>query len=64
MTADRKAIVAYCPEVVDPMVTMHACWSADNGHETAVFPTERDAIDFAWKRWRMEAVVDRRKCPR
>lgn len=52
-----RAIVRFLPEEVGRMVTMHACWSADNGVETSVFPTEDEAIEFCRKRWRMEPVV-------
>lgn len=41
----RKAIVAYHPEEVGPLVTM------------------QEAVDFAWRRWRMECVIDRRAVP-
>lgn len=52
-----RAVVEYVPEERGSLVTMHACWLADNGCETAVFPTKQEAIDFCWKRWGMRARV-------
>ena len=52
-----EAVVQHWPEERGHMVTMHACWSADNGIETAVFPTKQEAIDFCWRRWRLRARV-------
>lgn len=43
-----KATVFYVPEVI-----IEAKWAADNGRETCVFPTQEEAIDFAWRRWRV-----------
>lgn len=55
-----SATVFWKPEDVSPMVTLHACWVADNGYETAVFPTEAAAVDFCWKRWRTKPRITRR----
>lgn len=43
-----KATVFYNPPVV-----LKGSWAADNGRETAVFPTQEEAIAFAWDRWRI-----------
>lgn len=43
--------VEYVPEQPGPLVTMHACWMADNGFETAVFASRDEAVDFCVKRW-------------
>lgn len=47
-----RVVVEFLPEQIGQMVTFHACWSADNGSETAVFPTKEEAIEFCHKRWR------------
>jgi hypothetical protein len=44
-------VVEYRPEEPGPLVTMHACWMADNGVETAVFVTQQEAVEFCVKRW-------------
>lgn len=51
------SVVRFLPEEVGPMVTMHACWSADNGYETAVFPTKDEAVLFCRRRWHSEPVI-------
>jgi hypothetical protein len=60
----RKGIVKprvfYQPEKRGRLVTLHACWVADNGYETAVFPTQEEAVEFARKRWRQEPVIETR----
>lgn len=50
-----RAVVRFLPETDGHLVVMKACWSADNGYETAVFATRDEAVDFAWKRWRVPA---------
>lgn len=52
-----RATVEYKPEEPGEMVTMHACWVADNGYETAVFPTKEEAIAFCRRRWKLEPTV-------
>ena len=44
-------VVEYRPEEPGPLVTMHACWMADNGVETAVFVTQQEAVEFCVTRW-------------
>lgn len=39
------------PGYESPMVTIKPGWAADNGVETATFPTFDEAKDFAEKRW-------------
>ena len=52
---DREWItVTYRPEIRSPLSTLHACWVADNGRETAVFATKDEAIAFCVKRWRRQ----------
>ncbi len=56
LTAVRTAapLVWFIPEQSGVMVTMHACWGADFAGETAVFPTEGEAVEFCRKHWRRE----------
>ena len=53
-------LVWFIPERPGRMVTMHACWGADFAGETAVFPTEAEAVAFCRRRWRREPRIDRR----
>lgn len=56
MTVKRTrfwATVFFMPPDDGPLVLMKAAWAADNGVETCVFVTQEEAIDFAWKRWRI-----------
>lgn len=57
--SEAHPVVGFVPEDVGPMVTLHAHWYADNGYETAVFPTEQEAVAFARRRWRREPIVMR-----
>ena len=49
------ALVWFSPEEPGEIVTLHAYWGADNGVETATFPTKAEAIEFCWRRWRVPA---------
>lgn len=53
----RYATVWFQPEEPGGMVTLHAYWGADNGVETATFPTKEEAVAFCWRRWRLKARV-------
>lgn len=52
-----KPLVWFIPEDVGPLVTMHACWGADFYGETAVFPTQAEAVEFCRKRWNREPSI-------
>ncbi len=60
MASEPKPLVWFIPEKRGLMVTLHACWGADFGGETAVFPTEAEAVAFCHKRWKCEPRVNRR----
>jgi hypothetical protein len=47
--------VEFLPESETDLLVYKPCWSADNGYETAVFPTKEEAIAFCWTRWRVPA---------
>ena len=53
MKPERWATVFYMPPTDGPLVSTKAAWGADNGAETCVFVTQEEAIDFAWRRWRV-----------
>lgn len=60
MADEARPLVWSIPEKVGRLVTTHACWGADFIGQTAVFPTEAEAVDFCRKRWGREPRVDRR----
>ena len=53
MTVAHWATVFYMEPTDGPLVSTKAAWGADNGAETCVFVTQEEAIDFAWRRWRV-----------
>lgn len=51
--SDHRATVFYTPRSESELVIIKARWAADCNGETAAFATQEEAIDFAWKRWRV-----------
>lgn len=50
-----RVTVGYIPRSETALVVVKPHWYADNGYETAVFPTKAEAIEFCRKRWRVDA---------
>ncbi len=53
MASRYQATVFYTPREEGNLVIFQAGWAADKGYETAAFATQEEAINFAWKRWRV-----------
>lgn len=51
----KRATVFFMPQSETDLVICKPCWAADDGYETAVFPTQAEAIAFCWKQWRVPA---------
>lgn len=51
----RFATVGFMPGSETALVILKSSWYADNGYETAAFPTRAEAVEFCWKRWRVPA---------
>jgi hypothetical protein len=53
-----KVTITFDPGHEEKFVVYKPCWAADNGYETALFQTEREAEEFACKRWGWRKPVD------